>query len=507
MNHRTVESRIQRTHHHSVTALHPRSLQQPQSKPTQGQQHGQPAKASGAEKTERLLATALVFYRDAMINPLADSTPPPFYQELQAHVQSNPPLACQPISKGDSDLERKSADIALGSAAGPSRWTLVEYLFYTIVNLQRPQLSRRNAIEKNARAVFNVMVASIVEGAPVQDCERLLLLCIHLKDTENCYPLRVLAGDICLDMAEGGSLPYFARTSILRFILGPADFIMHHLETRIRLTDIITHLLRENNDEDLEFWTLVQRIAKKIGLRRSTPALDRLKYRLYCYLRLVAADPRLFCTQEKITAYMTLPQWKSALNQDLVMYFYLRDYRHQMLLFLDTVRILGLKVSLFEPGDIQRAILENHDLENEAMIQLALVRRQISACMTDSQIHTKEEPSQEKLSAQGQVERTLEVILEAIEPASEIQETLSHASIQTVKTITSTGTGLREIMGQLQDLSERLQGISAVVPLQLLQTVMWLTALIQRVCKELKTIHNTYHNGDMSGHIPNLCRA
>lgn len=58
-------------------------------------------------------------------------------------------------------------------------------------------------------------------------------------------PLRVLAGDICLDMAEGGSLPYFARTSILRFILGPADFIMHHLETRIRLTDIITHLVRQ----------------------------------------------------------------------------------------------------------------------------------------------------------------------------------------------------------------------------------------------------------------------
>ncbi|KAF9575512.1 hypothetical protein EC968_002773 [Mortierella alpina] len=432
MNHRTVESRTQRTLHPPGTAPHSHSQLQPPPKLIQGP-NGQPAAASGAEKTERLLATVLVFYRDAMLNPLADSIPPPFYQDLQAHVQSNSPQATQFVSRGDSALERQSGDIALGSAARPSKWTLVEYLFYTIVNLQRPQLSPRNAIEKNAKAVFNVMVASIVEGAPVQDCERLLLLCIHLKDTEKCYPLRGLAGDICLDMARESALPYFARTSILRFILGPADFLMHHLETRIRLTDNISRLLREDSCEDLEFWTLVQRIARKIGLRRPTSALEQLKCRLYHYLDLVVSDPRVYCTQEKLIACMPLSQWKSAMNQDLVLYFYLRDHKYQMLLFLDTVRILGLNIRLFKPGDTQRAILGYQELENEAIIQQDLVYRQLSVPAADKQISATDEPNQDKLSAQEQVERTLEVFLDALEPTSEIQQTLCHASGQAVK--------------------------------------------------------------------------
>lgn len=183
---------------------------------------------------------------------------------------------------------------------------------------------------------------------------------------------------------------------------------------------------------------------------------------------------------------MPLPQWKSALNQDLVLYFYLRDHKHQMLLFLDTMRILGLTLSLFEPGNTQRTILENHELEDEAMIQLALVHRQIRA------MEEKDEPNQAKLSAQGQVERTLEVILEALEPTSGLQETLYHPSRLIVKTITS-GSALSKGLEQIQDLAERLLNIGAVVPLQLLQTVMWLTALIERVCKELGTVHIDTH--------------
>ncbi|CAO3568514.1 unnamed protein product [Mortierella alpina] len=492
MNHRTAELRIQ-----PGTALHSRSHHQPQSKLTQGHHghHGHPAKASRAEKAEQLLATVLVFYRDAMSNPLADSVPPPFFQELQAHVHSNPPLPFQFVSKGDSTLEQQSADIALGSDASRSGWSLVDYLFYTIVNLQRPQLSPRDAIERNAKAVFNVVVASIVEGAPVQDCERLLLLCIHLKDTQNCYPLRGLAGDICLDMARENSLPFFARTAILRFILGPADFIMHHLETRIRLTEDMTTLLREDSCEDLEFWTLVQRIARKIGLHRPTSALEQLKCRFYRYLDLVVADPRMYCTKERLTAYMSLPQWKSAVNQDLVLYLYIQDYKHQMLLFLETIRILGLKVSLFEPGDTQRALLENQDLENEAMIQLALAHRQICACANDREIHATEVFNQVQLSAHGQVERTLQLIFEHLEPTSEIQETLCDASSLIVKTIAaSTGCAWGKVAEQLCDLGERLLSISAVVPVHLLQKTMWSAVLIQRVGQDLETICSQSHS-------------
>lgn len=39
------------------------------------------------------------------------------------------------------------------------------------------------------------------------------------------------------------SLPLYARTSMLKFILGPAEFVLHHLETRIQLSEKVDILV------------------------------------------------------------------------------------------------------------------------------------------------------------------------------------------------------------------------------------------------------------------------
>lgn len=121
------------------------------------------------------------------------------------------------------------------------------------------------------------MIASMIDGVPkMNDCERLLVLCIHLKDTSNCCksgtahissnfvsmgnslltnklskialltdPLRVLAINICFEILEQQLLPISSRKSILRFVLGPADFIMHHLEWRISLLERVNQLVNQ----------------------------------------------------------------------------------------------------------------------------------------------------------------------------------------------------------------------------------------------------------------------
>lgn len=44
-------------------------------------------------------------------------------------------------------------------------------------------------------------------------------------------------------MLEQPLLPVSARKLILRFVLGPADFIMHHLEWRISLLERVDQLV------------------------------------------------------------------------------------------------------------------------------------------------------------------------------------------------------------------------------------------------------------------------
>ncbi|KAK3822769.1 MAG: hypothetical protein J3Q66DRAFT_134632 [Benniella sp.] len=138
------------------------------------------------EKAAKLLAAILVFYSNAMLNPIARSHLPPLLKDLEAFVQTAPSPTTQFLAEGATPLEQQSFSIAL-SPVGTNTTLLADHLFYTIINLRRPLHSFQTSIEFNARAIFNIVVASVIEGSPIHDCERLLSLCLHLKDNENCY--------------------------------------------------------------------------------------------------------------------------------------------------------------------------------------------------------------------------------------------------------------------------------------------------------------------------------
>ncbi|KAG0371409.1 hypothetical protein BGZ54_000036 [Gamsiella multidivaricata] len=262
--------------------------------------HDRTKDTAGVEQADRLLAAILVFYKDAIINSIAPLYLPSLLKDLAAYIKSVPPQTTQLISKGSTDLENDSANVVLAAIDSEMLIPLTDRLFHAIVNLSRPCSSFKESIELNAGAIFNVVIASIMEGSETHDCERLLTLCIYLKDTENCYPLRSLASTVCLDVISVSSLPLYARTSILRFILGPANFILHHLETRIVLSQRIQDLLQEDLYDDIEFRSAVKRIARKIGLRKPSSIYEQQKCRLYRYLDLVVLDPTGYCQKDII---------------------------------------------------------------------------------------------------------------------------------------------------------------------------------------------------------------
>ncbi|KAG0090611.1 hypothetical protein BGZ92_002574, partial [Podila epicladia] len=223
---------------------------------------------------EKLLASLLVYYKEAA-SPF--SPQPPVLRELQTFIASAKTIPHQYSSDG-SELEKQSFDLATDSSVLSSSVILVDRIFHVVVNLHRPSMAYIRSVEINAKAVFNVMIASMIDGVPkTDDCERLLMLCIHLKDVSNRYPLRVLAINICFEMLEQQLLPVSARKSILRFVLGPADFIMHHLEWRISLLERVDHLIKDNSYDDIEFRALLRRISNKLGVESPTTQIEKDK--------------------------------------------------------------------------------------------------------------------------------------------------------------------------------------------------------------------------------------
>ncbi|KAI8605987.1 hypothetical protein EDD21DRAFT_84482 [Dissophora ornata] len=429
----------------------------------------------GAEKTNRLLAAILVFYKDAMINPIAPLYPPQLLQELDICLQTEPSLASQNISNGTTDLEHRSAEVALKFIDLESTTPIVDRLFYAMVNLTRPSQSFRDSIEFNAKAIFNVIIASIVQGAQVHDCERLLTLCIHLKDTEDCYPLRSLASSICLEMICSTPIPLFARTSTLRFILGPASFILHHLETRIIISEKISRLLQESSFEDIEFRSLVQRIAKKIGVLRQTSVYEQTKFRGYCYLNLVVSDPTRYCRQDIITEYLTSAQLKSILDHDIVFYLNLNEHRSSILLFLEVIRAMGFSLSAFDPSPVQKAIIGTQDFVNDAMTHLYIARQRVcSALESHRSVH-------ESLNA------ALGLTLDIQDPTSDIQLHLDKASNMVSLSIQPLNlSSLKSNLEQVLRFSRQLLQISIVGPTQLLPRILWMASVCLRTCEKLQ---------------------
>ncbi|KAG0306375.1 hypothetical protein BGZ98_002493 [Dissophora globulifera] len=445
----------------------------------QGQQDHTGAAAlttgSGAGNADRLLAAILVYYQGAIIDSPVPLQTLPCLHALQAYWAVEPSLAPQHVAPGSTDLERRSATIAMSTIDSARALPLVDQLFYAIVGLTRPSLSFKDSIEFNARAIFNVMIASILEGSQVHDCERLLRLCIHLKDTEDRYPLRSLAGNICLDIVDTSSLPLFARTSVLRFILSSADFILHNLETRIAMTERISRLLQENAYDDIEWRSMVQRVARKLGLRRETSAYEQSKFRCYRYLDLVVTDPIRYCRQKAMTECMPVAQWKSVLDQDFVVQLYLDDHHPSMLLFMDVARTMGITLT-FPPTPFQDAILgtSRTSFANGAMVHLSETRQRLYAAMDSPQ--TIEEV----------LDAAVGMALDAHKPTAGIQACLTAWSKIVLGSIPDPSN-----LTPMLEFSKKLLQSSIVAPIQLVPRILCISAVCLRTCAMLQETKNS----------------
>ncbi|KAG0354003.1 hypothetical protein BG005_006808 [Podila minutissima] len=319
------------------------------------------------------------------------------------------------------------------------------------------------SVEINAKAVFNVMIASMIDGVPkMDDCERLLMLCIHLKDASNRYPLRVLAINICFEMLEQQLLPISARKLILRFVLGPADFIMHHLEWRISLLERVDQLIKDNSYDDIEFRALLRRISNKLGVESPTTQIEKDKVKFYSYLELVVLDPVNYTSLDTVSRQMSAAQWTDIMRQDLVFHLYLNEFRPQLLLFIETLRVLGVAYSPYTPGLVHTEILEKHLESSHIVIQLSAFSDSLLECFQKLEERREHPSDQGKHNVWTAWDKSLDLALDNRTP---ILELLQSAVGRTRSALQADIRCLHALSGYLAVLPR--QQIRATVPRKL----------------------------------------
>ncbi|KAG0359796.1 hypothetical protein BGX24_005707, partial [Mortierella sp. AD032] len=360
--------------------------------------------------------------------------------------------------------------------------TAIDYLFWTIVNLRKPLISFKHSIEANARATFNVVLASIIDGAGVQGCERLLSLCIHLKDTDDCYPLRTLSTSICIEMTCEESLPLYARISMLKFILGPAEFILHHLETRIQLSEKIETLLFKNSYEDVEFRSLIQRVAKKIGSRQPTSTVEQFKFKMYQYLDNAVTDPSRYIRPELISKCMPVAYWGTLPDRDYVVSCYMDEYKPQMLLFLEIIRTMGISPTVLEP-------IVSYDTLSEGILHVLDGEQQLrSAFSSLIDVFSNASDTFDQDGVQRVLEKVLHTAVKCQDVFEDSQLHKSGAAHQlsiTLKTQKGDQIDVSKV-GQLHDSMKQVLHSIPLAPGHFLPRLLWTTALCLEVCKELE---------------------
>ncbi|KAG0037964.1 hypothetical protein BGZ82_001420 [Podila clonocystis] len=422
---------------------------------------------------EKLLASLLVYYKDAT-TPLLPH--PPVLRDLQTFIASAKDISLHYSSEG-TELEKQSFDLATDSSVLASSVTLVDRIFNVVVNLHRPSMTHVRSAEINAKAVFNVMIASMIDGvSKMDDCERLLVLCIHLKDTSDRYPLRVLAINNCFEMLEQQLLPVSVRKSILRFVLGPADFVMHHLEWRISLLERVNQLIKDNSYDDIEFRALLRRIANKLGVENPTAQIEKDKVKLYSYLELVVLDPVIYTSLDTVSKKMSAAQWTDIMRQDLIIHLYLTEFRPQLLLFIETLRVFGVTYSPYTPGLVHMEALGKH-LGSHIVIQLSACSDSLLDCFQRLEERREQPSGQDKHILRTAFDKALDL---ALDNGTLIQELLLSSVHRTRNALESVGASA------LLEIAQILARFVIVAPSRYLPQIMWMVAVVQRVASDIK---------------------
>ncbi|KAG0288887.1 hypothetical protein BGZ96_007408 [Linnemannia gamsii] len=279
------------------------------------------------------------------------------------------------------------------------------------------------------------------------------------------------------------SLPLYARTSMLKFILGPAEFVLHHLETRIQLSEKIDILLLKNSYEDVEFRSLVQRVAKKIGSRLPTSALEQLKFRMYQYLESAVSDPSHYIRPELIAKFMSTTHWETLLDRDYIVSCYLDECRPKTLLFLDTIRTMGVSPSLLELDFIP------FDTLSEGVIHVLAGQQQArSVLRNQAPLFSKNSEILDVDGLNTAFEQLLLTVIEYQDSFAELQLHLTSAGAQLsnyLKTLKGDQVDVTKI-GKLLETMKQLLLSAPVAPGNFLPRLFWTAALSLEACRILE---------------------
>ncbi|KAF9584144.1 hypothetical protein BGW38_007437 [Lunasporangiospora selenospora] len=279
--------------------------------------------ATNMEGAEKLLATILSFYRETRINPTSPSYASLMIERIETFarpITSVKSPAVEIIAQGDIELERLAAHCALTApkvAKVGSAISMPHLLIYALVNILRPLQAFREAIEVS-----------------------------QSKEKLNRDLLRSIASSTIIDMIGENSLPNYARTSIMHFVFDQADFMLHHLESRVQLMEKIGQLQRNSPYNDIEFKSAVSRLSAKLGLKKTGTPAEQIKTRSYWYLDQVVSDPVRYSNQKEILSFMDLTQWAQALDYDLILRMYRGHFPYQILMFLEAAQESGIQIHL-----------------------------------------------------------------------------------------------------------------------------------------------------------------
>ncbi|KAF8945592.1 hypothetical protein BGZ47_002352 [Haplosporangium gracile] len=270
---------------------------------------------------------------------------------------------------------------------------------------------------------------------------------------------------------------------MLKFILGPAEFVLHHLETRIQLSEKIDNLLLKNSYEDVEFRSLVQRVAKKIGSRQPTSTLEQLKFRMYQYFENAVSEPSRYNSPELITKFMPTTHWAALLNRDYIVSCYLDECRPQMLLFLDTVRTMGISPSLLELGFVPSEIL------SEGVLHVLTGQQQVRPVLSSqTPLFSKDSEMFDMDGVNSAFEQVLLIYLDYQDVLAKSQRHLTSAGVQLSRSLKASNGNHIDVfkVERLHDSLKQLLLSVPVAPEHFLPRLLWMTALSLEACRDLE---------------------
>ncbi|KAG9067753.1 hypothetical protein KI688_011340 [Linnemannia hyalina] len=270
---------------------------------------------------------------------------------------------------------------------------------------------------------------------------------------------------------------------MLKFILGPAEFVLHHLETRIQLSEKIDILLLKNSYDDIEFRSLVHRVAKKIGSRQPTSTLEQLKSRMYQYLEGAISDPSRYIRPELITKFMPPTRWATLLDRDYIASCYLDECSPQMLLFLDTLRTMGISPSLLALDLVPSGTL------SEGILNVLTARQQVQSVLTNqARIFIKNSVSPAVGCVNYGFEQVFLTIMDFRDVLAELQLHLTSAGVELVDSLKIAKGGQIDIskMEKFHESMKQLLLSIPVAPSYFLPRLLWTTALSLEACRDLE---------------------